>query len=101
MYASTVHWQPVINGNSSHFPATYLQTTSLAVRLPDPRAAAGLAQLGVRFVVLHTELLSPRELVHWQQLPLHSGLVNMAAIDQAIIFRLESTPAREFMNNNW
>jgi hypothetical protein len=57
-------------------------------------------QLGVRFVVLHTELLSPRELVRWQQLPLHSGLVKAAAIDQFIIFGLESTPAREFMNNN-
>jgi hypothetical protein len=49
--------------------------------------------------VLHTELLSPRELLRRQQLPLHSGRVTTAAIDQAIIFRVESTPAREFMNN--
>jgi len=91
MYASTAHWQPLINGNSSHFPAVYFDATAWAAKLPDPDAALELRKVGVRFIVVHTDQLLKAELARWQALPANSGMVKAVTIDKAIIYSLNNT----------
>jgi hypothetical protein len=60
MLASTVHWQPILNGYTAYEPPSRYVLSALAQRLPDPDALARLAALvDLRWVVVHRRLLHP------------------------------------------
>ncbi|MGN6813582.1 MAG: hypothetical protein ACTHMP_22150, partial [Thermomicrobiales bacterium] len=51
---TTVHWRPVIGGNSGFMPPAYDEFQNLVARFPDPAAIQLLQGLGVEQVVVHT-----------------------------------------------
>jgi hypothetical protein len=64
MYASIFHWQPVVNGYSSYWPAGFLERMALAQRLPDPEALAALRrETGLRLLLVHMAgMYGPRQI---------------------------------------
>jgi hypothetical protein len=50
---STFHWQPIVNGYSGFFPASYLDRLSQVRGFPDQRSINQLREDGVRYVVVH------------------------------------------------
>jgi hypothetical protein len=62
MYASTWHWQPLVNGYSGHYSADYIALTEAMTRLPSPKAIQALTDIGVQRIVVH-EGLFPRDRV--------------------------------------
>jgi len=66
--ASTLHWRPLVNGVSGYVPPSSHLLRLVAQRLPAPRALHRLHDLaGVRFIVLHVDLLRPRDLELWAE----------------------------------
>src|SRR5437762_3155562 len=75
MVASTLHWNPLLNGYTGYTPPSYPLLATLAQRLPDPTALADLCALvALRWLVVHqagllrseehtSELQSPMYLV--------------------------------------
>ncbi len=53
MYASTWHWQPLVNGYSGHYSPRYLELIGTLGELPGPAAAAALTEMGVQRIVVH------------------------------------------------
>jgi hypothetical protein len=54
-YASTVHWQRLLNGNSGFYPESYLTFATLMQTFPDGPSMALLRARGVDYVVVHEE----------------------------------------------
>ncbi len=52
-YASIFHWQPLVNGYSGMYPATYVQWIEAMKAFPDDASIAALRERGVTYVVLH------------------------------------------------
>ncbi len=52
-YLSTFHWQPIVNGYSGFFPASYLDRLTAVKNFPDARSIRRLREDGVRYVVVH------------------------------------------------
>jgi hypothetical protein len=64
-YMSTFHWQPIVNGYSGFFPASYLDRLSAVEDFPDERSLRRLREDGVRYIVVHLDLFDdPRKVVH-------------------------------------
>jgi hypothetical protein len=82
MYASTWHWQPLVNGYSGHYSARYLELVEALPKLPGPKATAVLTAMGVQRILLH-EKLFPRGV--------YPPLV--AAIELNPMFHLETVSA--------
>jgi hypothetical protein len=62
MLASTVHWQPILNGYTAYEPPSRYVLSSLAQRLPEAEALERLVSLsGLRWVVVHRRFLHPRQ----------------------------------------
>jgi hypothetical protein len=93
-YASTSHWQPLVNGFSGHIPHVADETSAWAMKLPTPDAINALRQFGVRFVVVHTNRLSPDDAAKWQKLSPDSGLRKTEVIDEAVIYTLRPPTER-------
>jgi hypothetical protein len=53
MLWSAAHWHPIVNGYSGYYPAEYSETVVRLERFPDDRSIAQLANLGVRYIVVH------------------------------------------------
>jgi hypothetical protein len=67
MYFSTYHWLPIINGFTGHPAPESTAARRLARRLPDRAVAEKLRNsLGLRWIVLHRDELSPESLRRWQ-----------------------------------
>jgi hypothetical protein len=57
MYASTWHWQPLVNGYSGHYSARYVELTgALSEDLPGPKSVAALTAMGVQRILVHEKL---------------------------------------------
>ena len=56
MYASTWHWQPLVNGYSGHYSARYIDLIATLPDLPEPKSIAALTAAGVQRIVLHEKL---------------------------------------------
>ena len=56
MYASTWHWQPLVNGYSGHYSARYVELTEALPDLPGPKSIAALTSMGVQRILLHEKL---------------------------------------------
>ena len=52
-YLSTFHWQPIVNGYSGFYPASYLSRLADTAEFPDERALRRLQRDGVRYLVVH------------------------------------------------
>lgn len=65
IYYSTVHWQPLVNGYSGFEPPELFQIRGEMFTFPDMRSISRLNELGVRYVILHEDLLSPEAQVQF------------------------------------
>jgi hypothetical protein len=61
MYYSTFHWQTLVNGYSGFFPESFVRIGKSLLDFPSATALDALRTRGVRYVLLHGELLEPRE----------------------------------------
>jgi len=59
LYFSTFHWHRLVNGNSGHFPPSYLQLLSRMRDFPDDAALAYLRRRGVDYVAVHGRFYPP------------------------------------------
>lgn len=55
MYFSTMHWQPLLNGYSGHYPASYIRLLESQRKFPDEAAIAELRARGVKTIILHRD----------------------------------------------
>jgi hypothetical protein len=65
MYASTFHWQPMLNGYSGFYPRSYLELLEEANDFPSDRAMAYLRSRRVDLIVLHGGHLKPDQFGRW------------------------------------
>jgi hypothetical protein len=56
MYASTWHWQPLVNGYSGHYSVRYVELVKALQQLPSPDTAAALTAMRVQRIVVHAGL---------------------------------------------
>jgi len=61
VYASTRHWQPMVNGWGSFDPHGNLALGAVGLRFPAGPAAGELRRAGVRYVVVHTADVRPAQ----------------------------------------
>ena len=59
MLHSMAHWQKTVNGYSGFRPELHNELYRLLRSFPDEASVARLEQLGVRYVVVHTDLYEP------------------------------------------
>ena len=57
IFWSTRHWQPLVNGYSGYYPASYQPTLDVLNRLPDPDSLSLLRERGVRYLLVHVTYL--------------------------------------------
>jgi hypothetical protein len=57
MYYSTFHWQPLINGYSGFFPASYVAVVDAIKNFPDNRSIDAIKAHGARYLLVHGERL--------------------------------------------
>lgn len=91
VYASVYHWQPLVNGYSGYRAPVAYDTYKFARDLPDGTAVDLLGGLGLKFIVVHENVMSTSDLRRWQPPP---GHLRLAATfdDGATVF--EVTDAR-------
>jgi len=61
LYFSTFHWHRLVNGNSGHFPPSYLELLSSMRDFPGDAALAYLRQRGVEYVAVHGRFYLPSD----------------------------------------
>jgi hypothetical protein len=61
MLGSTAHWRPLVNGYSDFIPPEFRNMANPVAPFPNPESFAILKPLGVRYVVFHTHLYSPKD----------------------------------------
>jgi hypothetical protein len=59
IYWSTRHWQPMVNGWGGFYPKGPFELGVLAKLFPGPHAAGELRQAGIRYLVVHLDLIPP------------------------------------------
>ena len=58
-YLSTFHWQPIVNGYSGFYPASYLSRLDDVSGFPDERSIQRLRRDGVRYLIVHLREFDP------------------------------------------
>jgi hypothetical protein len=81
MYYSTLHWNPMVNGYSGAWPASYALLRDRLTTFPDDRSVKTLREWHVRYVVVHEAYLGR---------PRYAALVAAAdaRIDLKEVFRM-------------
>lgn len=64
MLASTVHWKPLINGYSDHYPPQAWADMSVLATFPSEAAWAALERRRARYVVMHWNKFDPGQSPH-------------------------------------
>jgi len=59
MYASTWHWQPLVNGYSGHYSRRYIDLVEVMPQLPEEPAIEELTRRGVQRILVHEGLFPP------------------------------------------
>ena len=59
LYYSIYHWKSLVNGYSGYFPFFYIRLKDEWLRLPMALNIARLKEIGVRYMVIHSELYNP------------------------------------------
>lgn len=86
MFYSTFHWDPLLNGYSAYPPPSSVVTRALIAALPDEEALRLLRRTtGLRYVVLHRELLPPSARGRWRAPP---GLRLRGRYGQDLLFEV-------------
>jgi len=89
MYRSLFHWQPLLDGYASFWPAGFRERMALAVRLPDRAALDALVRrTGLRLVWVHLNALRPYDRVRWER-GATPGLRRIAADADNVLFAVE------------
>lgn len=57
LWYASAHWRPMINGFSSNVPAEYRWNIEAVAEFPAPWSVDYLRELGVRYVIVHTDRL--------------------------------------------
>jgi hypothetical protein len=52
-YFSTMHWQPLLNGYSGHYPVSYVEMLKSQRTFPDEASIAVLKARGVKAIIVH------------------------------------------------
>jgi hypothetical protein len=99
VYASSFHWQPIMNGISGHVSPLSSEVLSLAVELPSQNAVSALAQYGLRLVIVHTAALSAEERAAWQSLPPSLGLIKVAAFDDVHVYEVRRSQGKRTLTS--
>lgn len=55
MYYSTMHWKPLVNGYSGHYPESYIGLLEAMVDFPSEASIAALHERGVTHIILHRQ----------------------------------------------
>jgi hypothetical protein len=53
MYFSTMHWQPLLNGYSGHYPPSYIQMLESQRTFPDNASIAAVRARGAKAIIVH------------------------------------------------
>ena len=62
MYRSIFHWQPLLNGYGSYWPARFPALMEMAARLPDPQAVRDLRrETGLAFILVRASSRLPAD----------------------------------------
>jgi hypothetical protein len=88
LFASMYHWQPLLNGYTSHRPEVANHTYTVALQLPSEQAASILQSIGLRFVVVHADKMSEHELSPWNS-P-HPGLRQVEEFGPTRIYEFDA-----------
>lgn len=93
LYFNTVHWLPLVNGQSGFFPPTYAEIKEALAELPAKRAVEYAGALGVRAIVVHTDKLPPDKVSRWNaRQPADSGLRRLAAFGPDVVYSVPPAP---------
>jgi hypothetical protein len=65
MWASTFHWQPLLNGYSGFYPRSYIELLELTRDFPSEASLAYLRKRRVDLIILHGRFLEPDEFGRW------------------------------------
>jgi len=87
VFASVYHWQPLVNGYTSHPPAGYQKRFVQAANMPSPESIRAFQELGVRYAVVHRDKLSPQREDLWNKT--WAGLSLVHAFGTTAIYRFE------------
>jgi hypothetical protein len=55
MFASTLHWQSLVNGYSGFYPSSYIRFLEITETFPSKEVVEYLRKASVRYVLLHSE----------------------------------------------
>ncbi len=92
-YASTTHWQRLLNGYSAYPPQSFFFLMAIARRLPEADALADLVDLtGLRWLVVHRASLTAAERAAWER-DVPTGLAPRATLGDDAVFEV-LLPAR-------
>ena len=96
MLASTVHWQPLINGYSDHIPPDFVEMTVPISSFPNPEGFDILRTRRARYVVFHLRLYDSRNraAVLRRIEAYRDYLKPLYQDDQAWLFEIVSWPER-------
>jgi hypothetical protein len=86
IYQSIFHWQPLVNGISGFWPASYLLLLDRMRTFPDAGSLAYLATRHVRYIVVRQSYFAPDA---------------YAALRAALVARPELTLAARFAERQW
>lgn len=93
LFLSTVHWLPLVNGQSGFFPPSYSEIEHTLTSLPARPAVDFASALGVRAIVVHTAELSGENRRRWfSGEPESHGLTRGAQFGPDIVYLVP--PAR-------
>lgn len=87
VFASVYHWQPLVNGYTSHPPAGYQERFVQAANMPSAESIRAFQKLGVRYAVVHRDKLSPQQEDLWNKS--WAGLSLVRAFGTTAIYRFE------------
>lgn len=94
MLASSLHWQPLLNGYSGYEPITASFLTTAIRQLPRPEALQLLVDsVGVRWIIVHRDRLVGHERELWQDVTT-PGLEPTARFGDDEVFEVTLDPER-------
>jgi hypothetical protein len=88
VYWSTAHWQPMVNGWGGFEPPGNFSLGLLGRRWPGPGVARTLRGVGVRYVLVHTALLTDAQRERGSREPLPEGVRLAAAFGPDRVYEI-------------
>jgi hypothetical protein len=91
LFDATVHWQPMVNGHGAFAAAGTFELGVLGKRFPHANVVAALRAVGIRYVVVHEDLLTDdrRQLLDAAPLPEGVDRVGEAGFGPSRIYAID------------